>query len=226
MIMPLGRYAFARPIGLGGSFASSAYRPQPKCSPTGHGPTCNSALKALTCHDALILNNNHIQNNPNPNRDNRWRSCRLCSCRRRQKKMGRAVLRCESFGSQFVLPECGRLEKMFRGRSEHLGMVWLLLTSLLAISWDVSILLPTVCLARNGKTNSSTSWLTGHMLFTWMMGRSWQCVWQKTMSRRISRVSTTQTCRFGGVPHWQTVTNIASIKSPVICAFLWGGVMP
>lgn len=95
-------------------------------------------------------------------------------------KMGRPVLRCESFGSQFALRECGHLEKMFLERSEHLGIGWhlLLLCSSFTISSDLSILLPTVCsssfllLARNGRTSSSTSLLTGHMLFTWMMGRS------------------------------------------------------
>ena len=43
-----------------------------------------------------------------------------------------------------------------------------------------------VCRVRNGKTSWSTSWLTDRRRFTWM-ARSWQCVWQKTRSRRRLR---------------------------------------
>lgn len=127
----VGRYAFARARGVGGSSASSAYRSQPKCSATRHGPTSNSALKVLTCHEALILNKNHLQNNPNPNQDDR-RSCRWVQWSKAATRWA-DVLRCEGFGSQFALRECGHLEKMSLGRSERLGIIWLLCTSLLAI---------------------------------------------------------------------------------------------
>ena len=228
----VGRYAFARARGVGGSSASSAYRSQPKCSTTRHGPTSNSALKVLTCHEALILNKNHLQNNQNPNQDDIWRSCRWVQWSKAATRWA-GVLRCESFGSQFALRECGHLEKMSLGRSEHLGIIWLLRTSLLAISWDLSILLPAVCSSFSvvgEEWQDKLKYFLAHRPHAFHMDDGEKLTVRLTKENELKDISGylgwvqhRQTCEFGAFDTHRQSQTLHQSNHQRFCAFLWGG---
>ena len=186
----VGRYAFTRPRGAGGSFASSAYRSQPKCSPTRHGPTRNSALRVLTWGPYSKQQPSSKQPKPKPG----WyMKVMLDWCRgRRLQQDGPTWPKVrelwKSVCATGVRPSGKNVPGKKRAPRHRLVASHFAVSHLLEICQSCyRRFVYFFLLARNGRTSSSTSWPTGHMLFTWMMGRSWRCVWQKNMSRRISR---------------------------------------